>query len=134
MLALNVTVANARLNAIKDAIDAAAKPGRIKIYTGPVPDPHGDAITTQVLLAELTFSRPCGTVADGVLTFAAITEEDLAPATGEAAWARIVDGSGTWVADADVGVTSSGAAIELNTTNIYAGGIVRITSGQISEG
>jgi len=132
-ISLNTNLKNARLTAIKDAIDADTNPGTIKIYTGPVPSPGG-AITTQTLLAELTFSKPCGSVSNGVLTFASITEEDLAPATGTAAWARIADGAGAWVGDCDVGATGSGAAIELNTTSIYQGGIVRITSAQITEG
>jgi hypothetical protein len=134
MLALNVTIKNARLTAIRDAIDAGTTAGMIKIYTAPAPNPPGSAITTQTLLAELAFADPCGTVTDGVLTFGAIAEEDMAPATGEAAWARITDSDGTWVADADIGITGSGAAIELNTINVYAGGIVRITAGQITEG
>jgi hypothetical protein len=132
MISLNTDLKNARLTAIKDAIDADASPGVLRIYTDPVPSP-GDAVTTQTLLAELTFSKPCGSVSNGVLTFDPITEEDLAPATGTATWGRILDGAGTWVGDVDVGVPGSGAAIELNTTSIYEGGIVRITSGQISE-
>lgn len=132
-IVLNTTLKNARLTAIKDAVDADTNPGKIKIYTGPQPDP-GAELTTQTLLAELTFSKPCGTVSNGVLTFDDIAEEDLAPATGTAAWARLSDGAGTWVADVDVGTSGSGAAIILNTTNIYQGGIVRITSAQITEG
>jgi hypothetical protein len=68
------------------------------------------------------------------LTFGPITEEDMAPATGEMAWARIADSNGAWVADANVGITGSGAALEFNTLNVYAGGIVRLTAGQITEG
>jgi hypothetical protein len=44
-----------------------------------------------------------------------------------------MDGSGTWVADMDVGVTGSGAVIQLNSTDIFQGGIVRITSAVIQE-
>lgn len=133
MFALNVSIKNSRLAVIKDAIDAAQGAGKIMIYTAPVPDPPGSPVSTQTLLAELTFSKPCGSIDGGVLTFSTIQEESNAPATGTAAWARITDGDGNWVADVDVGDSSSSAVIKLNTTQIYQGGIVRITSASIAE-
>lgn len=133
MIALNPAVRDAMLQVVADAIDAGSpSPGLIRIYDGTAPDPPGSDVTTQTLLAELTCSIPCGTVANGVLTLAAIAEEDNAPATGTASWARIVDGAGAWVADLDVGVAGSGAAIVLNAVEIYQGGIVRITQATLS--
>ncbi|SMC23197.1 hypothetical protein SAMN02746041_03025 [Desulfacinum hydrothermale DSM 13146] len=133
MIALNPTVQDAMLQAVADAIDAGSpSPGLIRIYDGTAPDPPGADVTTQTLLAELTCSLPCGTVADGTLTLSPIAEEGNAPATGTAGWARIVDGAGAWVADLDVGTTGSGAAIELNAVEIYQGGIVRITQATLS--
>jgi hypothetical protein len=124
---------DARMQALADLIDGAGAPGEIHIYDGTPPDPPGGDVTTQVLLATLTLSLPCGTVSGGALTLSPIEEEDLAPASGTATWARLVDGAGAWVADMDVGVTGSGAVIQLNATDIYQGGIVRITSAVIQE-
>lgn len=133
MLGISTAVKNAILSVVRSAIDASqSAPGVIKIYTAPVPNPPGSQITTQLLLATLTFSSPCGTVNNGVLTFNTILDEPTAPNTGTAAWARILDGSGNWIADVTVG--TSNADIILNSVDIVQGGTVRILSGSISVG
>ncbi|UTW12927.1 hypothetical protein [Marinobacterium rhizophilum] len=86
-----------------------------------------------VLLGTLTFSKPCGTVTDGLLTFAAITDDDEANASGTATWARALDGDGTFVIDGACGALGSGAFVELNTVDIVAGGPLRATSAAILE-
>lgn len=87
-----------------------------------------------LLLGTLTFSQPCGTVSVGVLTGDAITEDSAADNNGTASWARAVDGDGTFVMDGDVGVTDSGAFVELNTTAIVKDGPIRVTGFSITEG
>ncbi|WP_299197991.1 hypothetical protein [uncultured Amphritea sp.] len=82
-----------------------------------------------VLLATLTLSQPSGSVANGVLTFDAWTEDSSADASNIASWGRFKDGDGNNVLDGSVGVTGSGAAFIINTTNIVSGGPVRIKSG-----
>lgn len=111
------TLRNTRLNAITTAIDAGAGAGLLRIYDGSRPATGGAATT---LLAELTFSDPSSAAASsGVLTFNAITEDSSANATGNATWARIVDSTGAFVMDADVG--TSGTDIIINSTSISAG-------------
>lgn len=122
---------NARATAIRDLIDAGSGPGTLKIYAGTVPA-TGAAITTQTLLGTCTFSDPCGTVTNGVLTFSAITG-GTAVATGTATFARALDSTGTFVADLDAGVTGSGSAIELSTVGIVIGAVLSVTSGTITE-
>lgn len=134
-MALNIdpSITNSMLQELADAIDAGdPTPGKFQIYSGTKPATPGADITDQVLLAECACSLPCGTVASGVLTFSDISEEDNAPATGTATWGRLMDGSGTWIADFDVGGGSSSAFLKLNSTSLYQGGIVRITSSTIS--
>lgn len=126
------TLRNSRLNAIRDAIDAGAGAGKLRIYSGTRPA-TGAAITSQTLLAELTFSDPCAPAASGgVLTFSAITADTAADATGTATWARIVDSTGTFVADCNVG--TSGSDINLNSTAIQVNAEVSVTSATLTDG
>ncbi len=131
-LGILVSLRNAFLNAIRDAIDAGAGAGRIKIYSGTRPA-TGGAITTQVLLGTVLCSDPCApNAAAGVLTFNSFTDDEDADNSGTATWARITDSDDNFVTDADVG--TSGADINLNSTNITQGGIIRITSGTLTAG
>ncbi|MEE9573507.1 MAG: hypothetical protein V3W20_10695 [Candidatus Neomarinimicrobiota bacterium] len=133
-LGIAVALRNGYADDIRDAIDNAATPGKIEIYSGTRPA-TGVAITDQTLLATILFADPCAPNAvAGVLTFDADPdlEDDDAAAGGTATWARILDGDDTFVTDADVG--TSGSDINLNSTNITAGGIVRITSGTLTIG
>ena len=114
------------------AIDAGSGPGLINIYSGTMPATVETAITTQTLLATLTFSDPCGTITDGVLTMDAITQDVSADATGMAAWARITDSDGNVVMDINASATGGSGALQMNTTSIVAGGPVLITSFVIS--
>lgn len=110
-------------------IDAGTGPGTVKFYTGPQPADADDALTTQTLLATLTFSDPSAPApVNGLITFDAIAEDSGADATGVAAWARIEDSDSNTVFDCDVTASGGGGAIELNTVSIALGGPVRITS------
>lgn len=129
-VAITTALRNAHLDAIRDAIDAGAGPGVVRIYDGTRPASGGAATT---LLATVTCSDPCAPNASGgTLTFNAFTEDSSADATGTATWARIEDSTGGWVMDLDVG--TSGTELILNTTSITAGGPVRIDSGSLTAG
>lgn len=125
-------VKNSALDTVKTAIDAGSSGGTIKVYTGAQPTSPADAITTQTLLATLTFSDPCGTSASGTLTMSAITQDSSADATGTATWARVADSSGNTVFDCDVTSTGGGGTIQFNTTNFVAGGPVLISTFTIT--
>ena len=127
-----VAVKNAALLPIRDAIDAGSGPGTCKIYSGTIPADVATAITTQTLLGTLTFSDPSGAVASGVLTMSAITQDSSADATATATWARIFDSTGAAVMDIDVSTTGGGGTLQMNTTNIVAGGPILISSFTIS--
>ncbi len=122
------TAKNNALDTLKTAIDAGSGAGTIKVYNGTQPTSANDAITTQTLLATLTFSDPCGTTSSGTLTMSAITQDSAADATGTATWARIADSSGSTVFDVDVSATGAGGTLQFNTTSFVIGGPVLISS------
>jgi hypothetical protein len=124
------TLRTSRADLIDDAVNAGTGAGLLRIYSGTRPSTGGTATT---LLAELTFSDPAfGNAAAGVITASAITADASANATGTATWFRIVDSSGTFVMDGDVGV--SGSDLNLNSTSISTGQNVSVTSFVITEG
>jgi hypothetical protein len=106
--------------------------GYLRIYdsTGGTGQPAtvDTAIGSQVLLAELRFSATAeSSTTNGVITFAAITADSSANATGTATWFRAFKSDGT-TAIWDGSVGTSGATINLNTTSIVAGANVSVTS------
>lgn len=128
-LGYTVTVRNNMLQTIIDAIDAGVSMGFVNIYDGTRPATGGAGTT---LLAQLEFSKPCGTKAAGVLTFSAITQDTSANATGTATWFRAVNTAGTPVLDGNI--STSGSDMNLNTLAIMVGAAVQISSFTITEG
>jgi len=126
----NVTLRNSKLDAITTFAGNAAL---IRIYDGTRPA-TGAAITTQVLLAELTGGTPfAGAASGGVLTANAVTQDSSANNTGTASWFRIVKSDGTTHVF-DGNVATSGSDMNLVTTSIVATQPVSITSFTITEG
>ena len=134
-MANNCTISNAAAKAAADAvvdlIDGGAGAGTLKIYDGSQPTNPDVAVSTQTLLATLTFSDPAfGAAADGapggVATADSITDDSSADATSTAAWFRVADSNGVAVIDGSVG--TSGADLNLNTTSIVTGAVVSITA------
>ena len=125
-----VSIRNVMLDAITTRAGNAAL---LRIYDGTRPA-TGAAITTQVLLAELTCGTPFAAgAAAGVLTLGAITQDASANATGTATWFRIVKADGTtFVLDGNVG--TSGSDLNLTTTSITITQPVQVTSFVITEG
>jgi len=124
---------NARLDLVRDRIDADTDPGTIKIYSGTRPA-TGAAITSQVLLVTGTFDKPSAPDAvDGVLEFEDITYTN-GITDGMATWARIEDGDGAFVADGSVGIAGSGADVIINSVGILEDGPVLHVSATITAG
>jgi len=118
-LGLSATARNARLSALAARIDAGAAAGKLYLYGGTRPA-TGAAITSQVLLATLTFSYPCAaTPSVGSMTMNGMIGG--AGVAGSASWFRVTDSLGTFVMDGSVGVTGA----DLN----FAGGVA-IGTGQ----
>ena len=132
-LGLDVSIRNSRAQTVVDAIDAGSAAGELKLYTGVRPA-TGAALSGNTLLGTLTFSDPCGTISAGVLTFDPVADDISADDTGTLTWGRFQDSDGNFVMDADCGVSGSGATLIFNTVSIIAGGVLRITSGVLTEG
>lgn len=129
-LKFSTTLRNSRADAITSAVGGS---GLLRIYDGTRPAGPGTAVTSQVLLAELTCNATFAAAASGgVLTLNAITQDSSANATGTATWFRIVTSGGTAVLDGDVG--TSGSDLNLTTVSIVATQPVSITSATITEG
>ncbi len=129
-LGFATTLRTARASQIVAAIDAGAGAGKLRLYNGTRPATGG---TVTTLLAELTFSDPCGTVTNGVLTFSAIASDASADTTGTATWFRIVDSTGAFVLDGTITVTGGGGDITMTSTSIQAGVTVDATSLVFTE-
>jgi hypothetical protein len=139
-LTVTNTLRKAWLDSLKAAIEkdtGGVTKGRLRIYSGTKPA-NLSSLSGNDLLADIEFNSPCGTVdqTTGVLTFSTSTalEDDNAPNTGTATWARIVDSADSVIADCTVSVAGGTGDIKLNTVNIVAGGIVRLNSATITAG
>jgi hypothetical protein len=117
------TAVNAEANAVVDLLDG----GKIQIYDGAQPANADTAVSTQTLLAELTFGTPAfGAAAAGVATANAITPDSSADATGTATWFRALKSDTTKMFDGSVG--TSGCNLNLNSTAIQLGAAVSISA------
>ena len=127
---LSTAARNAMLDGITSTVGGSAK---LRIYDGTQPAGPGTAVSTQVLLAELTCNATFAPAASsGTLTLNSITQDSSADATGTASWFRIVTSGGTAVIDGSV--STSGADMNLNSTSIVSGGTVSITSATFTAG
>lgn len=106
--------------------------GEIRVYTAPRPASADTALTTQTLLVTFVIPDPAGDVENGVFTGDAIAQAQMAE-TGTAAWARLVDADEATIGDVDVGLTSSGAFVELDNLSLVQGGYVNVTAFGITE-
>lgn len=131
-------VRNAQVTALRDAVDAGSGAGKLLIYDGTRPA-TGGAVTTQTLLVQFTLADPCmDSVTGGVGTWD--FDPDLSAnaesfsGTKTATWCRLVTSADAFVGDGSVGMTSSGADLELSSTSIQAGQAVKVTSGTMTAG
>ena len=100
--------------------------GTINLYTTPQPATPDTAITSQTLLATLTFSSPAfGSSSAGVATANAITSGSGITG-GTAVWARMCASGGAAEVDCTVGTT--GCDINLNTNVIVTGTAVALSA------
>lgn len=117
--------AAAALQATLNALDSGTTGATIAIYDTARPAvgdvPGGDPLAT------FTLPKPAGAIDAGVLTLAPV-DDAFITATGIAVWAR-VSVNGATLFDCDVSDTAGTATIRLATTQLYAGGSVRLASG-----
>ena len=106
------------LSSVAALIDAAGPSGRIELLTA-----------KGVVLAVLRFSYPCAGAPDGgEMAFGPISDDANSRARGRATDARITDASGSEVFRCDVSGLDGEAVVQLNSTDIVPGGVVRLKS------
>lgn len=127
-MALNTQLAYNSCNTEADVLGPLINNGKLRIYDGTQPANADTPVTSQTLLAELTFGDPAfGSASNGVITANAIMADSSANATGTATWFRCVKSDGTTVV-MDGSVGTSGANLNLNSVNIQAGAQVSVSS------
>lgn len=126
-MAANPQLASAAVNAEANAVGALLNGGLLRIYDGTQPANADTAVSTQTLLAELTFGNPAfGAAVGGVATANAIDPEGNAPAGGAATWFRCLSAAGGSVLDGTVGL--SGCDLNLTSIQIQANAEVSVSS------
>lgn len=117
-----VDLSDATKNILLDTLSSLMDGGSIELLSD-----------EQRTLAVLKLSDPATRVAaGGEIEFNQIIEEDAALAQGNAAAARILAADGSEVFNCNVGDDNSDAVIKLNTTRIFRGGPVRLSSFRLA--
>lgn len=123
-MAVNYTTAvkTARMAAVRAAVDAGPTAGKLEIGTAGM----------ATVLATILLAKPCGTEANGVLTFTMPQSDASADATGVAAAARIRDANNV---DVVTGLTvgTAGTDVVLDSVNISLTQTVTINSATITH-
>lgn len=143
MISFALSVISDRLQALTRALDAdPTLPGKLLVYDGPRPASGGAPDAASSVLATLVFPRPSlNNVTTNVLTLLNPLPT-MVTTTGLATWARMVSGSGQYVADMDVG-TDADTDVEVvirkadnspaDTTNLYAGGEFSVSLARLVD-
>lgn len=126
-VSLGQTLAQAVLS---DLVSGAGSDPVMEIYTGTMPSSLGNTIT-DTLIATFTLSSSVGTESNGVITFSGWTDEDSAPAGGDAGWARLLNKSGAEIMYLSAGGSGSGASVIVSPLTVVSGEPVNLTSGVI---
>lgn len=92
--------------------------------------PANGAVAGAAPLAVITLALPAGTITNGVLNLA-VPPDTLIDTTGTAVWARVI-ANGVTVFDCGVSDVAGADTIRLASTQLYAGGLVRMSSGTLS--
>lgn len=128
-------LSNQAADSMLSAIGTMCNGGTLIIYSGTEPATANTALSGNTVLAQLTmnataFGAPGASGADRIITAAAITADSSADSSGTATFFRIFDSSGTLVTDVVYQGTAgtSGQQLNLNSTDIIAGGNVSISS------
>ncbi len=131
-------VLSARQLAARAAAAAAAsladlaigpEPSRLLIYTAPRRAAIEDPVGAAVLLCDVALTDPPGTVSGASLTLTQAADA-MVLATGDPAWAVLVDGNGVACADMSAGPASTTPAADpdlvISQSTLFAGGFVRL--------
>ena len=114
----------------REFLDTGASNATIEVYDGARPaggDPAGAAP-----LLVVTLAKPCGIISSGSLVLAQNdVAGDLIASTGDAVWARFINGDDQWAFDADVSLEGAGGEVQFPDTHLLAGGRVPLLPSAI---
>ncbi|TQV76685.1 hypothetical protein FLL45_01615 [Aliikangiella marina] len=115
------------------AIGARFNNGTLQFRVGAAPANVGDPLSG-VLLGTCGFQATAfQAAANGGITANTISSDVDVDATGTCGYAAVLESDGTTVAALlSVGLTGSGADIELDSLSFEAGGVVNITGGNLT--
>lgn len=120
----SIEMQNIIFTAVCDALDG----GSAEIYNGTKPATRETALTTQTKFATLMLGTPAGTVLNGQLTFAPITPDSAADASGTGTWARFKSSTGAVMFDCSVSAIGGSGVLQMASTYFAAGSPVSIAS------
>ncbi|RYU57041.1 hypothetical protein EWI61_13755 [Methylolobus aquaticus] len=129
MITISTALNEYRLQGVMAFLAQGSEGARAEVYDGVRPVLGGAPLGK--LLVAIILADPVGTVAEGVLTLTP-TAEVMITATGQATWARTVNGEGAVAWDCDVSELNGTGELRLPSTTLYAGGFTRIVSGVIA--
>lgn len=84
-----------------------------------------------MLLATSTFTDPCGTISNCVLTLT-VANDVLVVAEGIITWCRITDSADNFCIDMDVTNNAGNGAVKIDATQVYVGGTIKVLSAALS--
>lgn len=127
-----------RLQALTRALDAdPVLPGRLLVCSGTWPGRGAALGVANQVLASFAFARPSLVGVTGTTLTLSALGTILVTVSGDAEWARLVDGAGVFVCDLDVSLPSGNGAVKLTTASgtltLYAGGELSATVAQFAE-
>lgn len=94
--------------------------------------PAGGAPAGGAPLVTVTLAKPCGTIVAGALALEAVDPSgDLILDSGEAVWARFLNGDGAWAFDADVSAVGGAGEVQFPNINLLAGGRAQLSPSTI---
>ncbi len=129
MIEISTQLQTDRLTAVVAFLAMGTSNARIEIYEGTRPvlgeEPTGERLASIVLV------EPVGDIKDGVLTLTP-TEEAIIETSGEATWARVLNGDGELAWDCDVSDLAGLGELRLPSTTLFAGGFTRLVSGVLA--
>lgn len=130
MIQISTLHATARLAATLAFLDTGASNAEVHLYAGTRPADANTAPGASPLV-EIPLTKPAGTITAGVLTLTPAAD-GLIATTGTALWARVINAEGTTVFDADVGQGEGAWEVQLETTQLYAGGDCKLLTATLT--
>lgn len=134
---IEVSLANkiTKSNATRDLIDSGSGNGKIQFFGGI--RTGIDIAASATVLAEITLSKPCGTVdAQGLH----LTQNDVGQilSAGDITWARVINSDNSPVFSGDVlsidDPSASSADFVIDQTNVFTGALINLLSATLQEG